>query len=109
MGFVEADPRQFASIVGKTQVGITISAAPSTIVGNSTTSYALDVSTIRVESDLFGSLDFVVHLPILQSAFADLRARVDLTFGGYQIYVNRWGILCLTDRAQSPASLAATS
>src|SRR4051812_559728 len=35
MGFAEADPRQLASYVGTTQVGITISAVPSSANRNS--------------------------------------------------------------------------
>ena len=51
----------------------------------------------QADSDLFGSLGFMAHLPILRSAFADLRTGIDLTFGGYQIYINHWGTLRLTD------------
>ena len=118
MGFAEADPRQLAPTVGKTQVGITISAVPSPAVDipattvtsdDSTTPSVLDDSMARAESDLFGSLGFITHLPILRSVFADLRTGVDLTFGGYQIYVNRWGILRLTDRAQAPTAATAAA
>ena len=101
MGFTEADPRQFAPTVGKTQVGFTISAVPPPTVDNSVTLSALDASMARAESDLFGSLGFIAHLPILQSIYSDLHAGVDLSFGGYWIYLNRWGTLRLMDRARS--------
>ena len=99
MGFSKANPHQLAPTVGKTQVGVMISTIPS-----SATSSALDISMARAESEMFGSLGFIEHLPILWSIFADLRTGVDFTFGGYQIYVNRWGTLRLTDRFQSPAA-----
>ena len=47
MGFAEANPRQLAPTVGKTQVGVTISAVPSPAVDDSTTSSALDNSATR--------------------------------------------------------------
>src|SRR4051812_23744063 len=109
MGFAEADPRQLAPTVGKTQVGITISAVPSSATNKSSTTPALDVSTTRAESDLFESLGFVTHLPIPRSAFANLHTGIDLTFGGCQIYVNRWGTLRLTDRARAIAITTATT
>src|SRR3954469_6551006 len=37
MGFADANPRQLAPTVGKTQVGITILAGPSPFIFNSTT------------------------------------------------------------------------
>ena len=58
---------------------------------------------------MFGSLGFIAHLPILQSIFSDLHTGADLTFGGYRIYVNRWGTLRLTDRARSLAASTTTS
>ena len=93
MGFAVVHPRQLAPSVGKKQVGSTVSAVPSPAIDNPAT---------QMESALFGSLGFVAHLPILQSIFADLHADADLTFGGFRIYVNRWGTLRLTDRARSP-------
>ena len=82
------DPRQLAPTVGKTQVGFTISAVPSPAVDNLATSSALDASMAQPESDLFGSLGFIAHLPILQSIFANLHTVADLTFDGYRIYIN---------------------
>ena len=99
MGFAEADPRQLAPSVGTSQVGITITTAPSSASIKSTTPPALDDSMARADSDLFGSLSFVAHLPTLRPAFADLRAGIDLTFGGYHIYINHWGTLRLADSA----------
>src|SRR4051812_7200716 len=70
MGFAEADPRQLAPNMGKIHVGNTILVAPSSATGNSTTTSALDLSMARAESDLFGSLVFIAHHPILRLAFS---------------------------------------
>src|SRR4051812_48995282 len=91
------------------QVGVTILAVPSPATSNSATLSALDAPMAQAESDLFGSLRFIAHLPILQSVSADLRTGVDLTFGGYQISVNRWGTLHLTDGSRSPVASITTS
>src|SRR3954469_16919341 len=108
MGFTETDPRQLAPSVGTTQVGITISAAsPPAPVKTATTS-ALDDSATRADSDLFGSLGFMAHLPTFRPTFADLRTGINLTFGAYQIYINHWGTLRLTDSTRAAAATAAT-
>src|SRR4051812_12940055 len=104
MGFAEDDPRQLAPSVGTSQVVITISASPSPAPNKSMTPPALVDSMTRAYSDLFGSLGFMAHLPILRPAFADLHTGIDLTFGGYQIYINHWGTLHLIDHAQAPAA-----
>src|SRR4051812_25694606 len=104
MGFDEADPRQLAPSVGTLQVGITISAGPSPAPSKSTTPPALVDSMTRADSDLFGSLGFMTHLPTFRPAFADLRTGINLTFGGYQIYINHWGSLRLTDSVRMPVA-----
>ena len=100
MGFDASKPRQLAPTVGKMQVGSMVSAVPAPALadlvtstpplGDSATSATkLDDWATLMESTLFGSLGFIPHLPILQSAFADLHAGADLTFGGFRIYVNK--------------------
>src|SRR4051812_25003252 len=107
MGFAEADPRQLAPSVGTAQVGITISAASSSTSTNTATSSTLIIYTTRADSDLFGSLGFMAHLPAFRSAFVGLRSGINLTFGAYQIYINHWGTLRLTDSTRAPAAAAA--
>ena len=103
MGLGVIEPRQLAPTVGTKQVGSMVSTVPSSTLDNSATpATKLDESAARMESILFGSLGFVPHLPILQSIFADLDAGADLTFGGFRIYVNRWGTLRLADQVRSP-------
>ena len=63
MGFAEANPRQLAPTVGTKQVGAMISAVPA--ITNPATSAALGIDTTRAESDLFESLGFITHLPVL--------------------------------------------
>src|ERR1041385_7262005 len=89
MGFAGADPRQLAPSVGTVQAGNAISAASS--------SSALIDSTAPARSNLFESLGFTAHLPALQPVFTDLHSGVNLIFGAYQIYINHWGTLRLTD------------
>ena len=101
MGFVVINPRLLAPTVGIKQVGSTVSTVPSPAIDNPATSTTtLDDSATQMESALFGSLGFVTHVSTLQSIFADLHVGADLTFGGFRIYVNRWGTLRLTDRAR---------
>src|ERR1041385_2147208 len=88
MGFAEVDPRQLAPSVGTQQVGTAISAASSPTAIKAATPTTLIDSTTRTDSDLFGSLGFVAHLPACRLAFADLRNGVNLTFGAYQIYID---------------------
>ena len=102
MGFPGADPRQLAPSVGTTQVRIAISTASSPAAIEAATPTALIDSMTRADSDLFGSLGFMVHLPAFRLAFADLRTGVNLTFGAYQIYINHWGVLRLTDSTRTP-------
>src|SRR3954469_17963243 len=93
MGFAGADPRQLAPSVGTAQIGIAISAASSSASINTATPSTLIDSTTRADSDLFGSLGYMAHLPTFRPAFADLRPGINLTFGAYQIYINHWGTL----------------
>src|SRR3954469_22157580 len=109
MGFAEADPHQLAPAVGTSQVGITISAAPSSASIKTTTPLTLVDPMTRADSDLFGSLGFVAHLPTFRPAFADLCTGINLTFDGYKIYIHHWGTLRLADRARAPASTMATA
>src|SRR3954471_3872368 len=88
MGFAGADPRQLAPSMGTTQVGITISAASSSASINTATPSTLIDSTTRADSDLFGSLGFMAHLPAFRPTFDDLRCGINLTFDAYQIYIN---------------------
>ena len=90
MGFAGVDPRQLAPFVGTAQVGNAISAAPSA-------SSALIDPTAQAESNLFESLGFTAHLSTLRPVFTDLHSGVNLIFGAYQIYINHWGTLRLTD------------
>src|SRR3954467_9332387 len=71
MGFAGADPRQLAPSVGTAQVGTAISAASSSASINAATPSTLIDSTTRANSDLFGSLDFMAHLPAFRPTFAD--------------------------------------
>src|ERR1041385_4327542 len=99
MGFSGVHPRQLAPSVGTAQVGNAISAAssaPSPPTG-ATTSPALFDPTTQEESDLFRSLSFTAHLSNLRPIFTDLRSGINLIFGAYQIYINHWGALRLTD------------
>ena len=99
MGFAEANSHQLVPTVGTKKFGATISAVPA--ITEPATSAALGINTNRAESDLFESPGFIVHLPILRSAFTDLRPGVYLTFGEHRIHINRWGTLRLTDRIRS--------
>src|SRR4051812_39256680 len=101
MGFVGVHPRQLAPSVGTAQVGNAISAASpasSTPADAMTSPTPFDPMT-QAESDLFGSLGFTAHLSTLRPAFADLRSGINLIFGAYQVYINHWGALRLTDDA----------
>src|SRR4051812_4226857 len=89
MGFSGVGPRQLAPSVGTAQVGNVISAASS--------SSTLTDSTAPARSNLFESLGFTAHLPALKPAFTNLHSGVNLIFGAYQIYINHWGTLRLTD------------
>src|SRR4051812_10050987 len=102
MGFVGVDPRQLAPSVGTTQVGSAISAA------SSTSSAPIDPTT-HAESDLFGSLGCTAHLSTLRPVFADLRSGINLIFGAYQIYINHWGALRLTDGTRAPTTTSTTT
>src|SRR4051812_29508017 len=99
MGFAGVDPRQLAPSVGIAQVGNTISAASS--------SSALIDSAAPARSNLFESLGFKAHLPALQPVFTDLHSGVNLIFGAYQIYINHWGTLRLTDGTRAPTATPA--
>ena len=106
MGFAGVDPRQLAPSVGTAQVGSAISMASSrspTPTNARTPSAPIDPTT-QAESDLFGSLGFTAHLSTLRPVFADLRSGINLIFGAYQIYINHWGALRLTDGTQEPAT-----
>src|SRR4051812_44150305 len=50
----------------------------------------------------------MAHVPTFRPAFADLRTGINLTFGAYQIYINHWGTLILTDSTRAPAAIVAT-
>src|ERR1041384_7213454 len=102
MGFAGVDPRQLAPSVGTTQVGNTISTVPSA-------SPAIVDPTTQVESNLFESLGFMTHLSTLRPVFTDLRSGINLIFGAYQIYINHWGALRLTDGARAPATTPAAT
>ena len=68
----------------------------------------IDLMT-QAESDLFGSLGFTAHLSTLQPVFADLRSGINLIFGAYQIYINDWGALRLTNDARAPTTTPAAT
>src|ERR1041384_2439455 len=93
-GFSGVDPRQLAPSVGTAQVGNAISAASS--------SSALIDSAAPARSNMFESLGFTDHLPALQPVFTDLHSGVNLIFRSYQIYINHWGTLRLTDGTRAP-------
>src|SRR3954467_13472096 len=104
MGFVRVDPLQLAPSVGTAQVGNAISAASQT---SSTPTNAMAPtapidSTNQAEYDLFRSLGFTAHISSHQPVFADLCFGINLIFGAYQIYINHWGSLCLTDGIRAP-------
>src|ERR1041385_4380476 len=99
MGFVGVDPRQLAPTVGTAQVGNVISAASS--------SSALIDSAASARSNLFESLGFMTHLPALQPVITDLHSGVNLIFRAYQIYINHWGTLRLTDGTRAPTATPA--
>ena len=84
MGFAEADPRQLAPIVGKTQVGFTISVVPSSATDNSATS-----STIQTGTDLLETLNFTAHFLISRSNAPNQRANLAQAFEGFQNYIKR--------------------
>src|SRR4051812_40872595 len=101
LGFAGVDPHQLAPSVGTAQVGNTISAAPSA-------SSAIIDPTTQAESNLFESLGFTAHLSTLRPVFTDLRSGINLIFRAYQIYINHWGALRLTDGTRAPATTPAT-
>ena len=111
MGFFEVDPRQLAPSVGTAQVGSAISAASSTssAPANAMTPSTLIDSTTQADSDLFGSLSFTAHLSTFRPVFVDLRSGINLIFGAYQIYINHWVALRLTDGIRAPAPTSTTA
>ena len=82
MGLAEANPRQLAPTVGKTKVGFTISAVPSSTTDNSATS-----STIQTRTDLLGTLKLTAYFPISRSNAPDRHASPIQAFGGFQNYI----------------------
>src|SRR4051812_23210122 len=44
----------------------------------------------------------MAHLSTLRPVFADLHSGINLIFGAYQIYINHWGALRLTDDTRAP-------
>src|SRR4051812_43233784 len=79
MGFAEANPRQLVSIVGKTQVGITILEGPSPFIFNSTT---------PIEAEL-GPLEDIKIFAKFPTSRPDRRTRRSQDFKSYQEYVQR--------------------
>src|SRR3954467_15549525 len=46
----------------------------------------------------------MAHLLTFRPTFVDLRSGINLTFGAYQIYINHWGALHLTDNTRAAAT-----
>src|SRR4051812_6078550 len=82
MIFAETNPLQLAPIVGKTQVGITISAASSSIIFDSAT-------PIQAELVPLENLKIVAKFPVLRPDAPDRRTRRSQAFKSYQDYIQR--------------------
>ena len=93
-------PRQLVPSVGKTGVGSMDLTASSATIGDSP-----DLQ----QPIYFGSLGFHPHSPVVQSAFEELQAGVEASFGKLRFYVNKWGTLRLTDAPPSASEEPAAS
>src|SRR4051812_29895309 len=99
MGFAEDNPRQFASTVGKTQVGVTIFVVPSLATIDSATS-----SMTQERTDLLGTLNLTACFLILRSNTPDRHTDPTQAFGGFRSYIKRRTTRRSMNQVQSTAT-----